>query len=194
MGKDKYSKRGNTSKSLVLILALVLVVGCVIGGTLAWLTAKSDPVKNMFTTSDIDITLEETTSDYKMIPGYAIKKDPKVTVIADSEECWLFVELKKSPNFDEYMTYDIGEGWTKGDGTDIPADVVYRKVKKGEIGTAFSVLKDDKVTVEETVTKDMMSDAKNDQPTLEFTAYASQLMKDADSEFSAAEAWKNVQP
>ncbi len=31
-------------------------------------------------------------------------------------------------------------------------------------------------------------------PTLTFTAYASQLYKSADVEFTAAEAWENVNP
>ena len=65
-------------KTLALLAALVLVIGCIIGGTLAWLTAKSDVVTNTFTTSDITVELKETTgTQYKMIPGYAIRKDPK---------------------------------------------------------------------------------------------------------------------
>ena len=47
-------------RTLALLVALVLVVGCIIGGTLAWLTAKTDAVVNTFTTSDIDVTLTET--------------------------------------------------------------------------------------------------------------------------------------
>ena len=38
-------------KTLALLLALVLLAGGVIGGTLAWLTDKTDPVKNTFTTA-----------------------------------------------------------------------------------------------------------------------------------------------
>lgn len=75
-------------KSLALLVAVVLVIGCVIGGTLAWLTDSTEQVKNTFTTSDIDITLTETTgTEYKMVPGYTIAKDPKATVLAGSEEC-----------------------------------------------------------------------------------------------------------
>lgn len=98
-------------KSFALILALVLVVGCVVGGTVAWLTATSDTVTNTFTTSDIKVQLKETKTNFKMIPGYTIEKDPKATVLAGSEECWLFVKLEKSTNFDSYLTYEMADGW-----------------------------------------------------------------------------------
>ena len=42
-------------KGLALVLALTLLVVCVVAGTLAWLTAKSDVVTNTFTTSDIKV-------------------------------------------------------------------------------------------------------------------------------------------
>ena len=100
-------------KSLALVLALAMIVVCVVGGTLAWLIDKTDPVKNTFTYGDINIKLEETdatvaadgsaTKEFKMIPGYAIDKDPKVTVKAKSDACWLFVKVEKSANFDDFM-------------------------------------------------------------------------------------------
>ena len=46
-------------KKVLSIVAVVLVLCCAIGGTLAWLTAKSDVVKNTFAPSGIDIKLEE---------------------------------------------------------------------------------------------------------------------------------------
>ena len=104
-------------KTIALLVAVSMIVGCVIGGTLAWLTHSTGPVTNTFTTSDITVTLEETTGkDYKMIPGYTIAKDPKVTVTTGSEECYLFVKMEKSNNFDIFMTYEIAEGWTALDG------------------------------------------------------------------------------
>lgn len=180
-------------KTLALVLALTLVVVGVVSGTLAWLTAQSDTVVNTFTTSDIKVELKETTgAEYKMIPGYTITKNPKATVLAGSEECYLFVKLDKSANFDDYLTYDIAEGWTKLDGVD---GVYYREVVTANIGTAYSVLKGDQVTVKGTVTKDQMNalDAAGAaKPTLTITAYASQLHKNATETFSASEAWANI--
>ena len=188
-------------KGLAMVLALVLLAVCTVSGTLAWLTAKSDTVVNTFTTSDIEVKLEETKGttvtggkEFKMIPGYDLEKDPKATVLAGSEECYLFVKLDKSTNFDDFLTYEMAEGWTL-----VPneTNVYFRKVLTADIGTAYSVLKGDQVTVKGSVTKEQMNalDAEGAvKPTLTITAYASQLYKSAGVEFTAAEAWANVTP
>ena len=191
-------------KGLAMVLALVLLAVCAVSGTLAWLTAKSDEVTNTFTASDIEVKLDETKGttvtggkEFKMIPGYTISKDPKATVLAGSEECYLFVKLDKSTNFDTYLEYFIADGWTKLDDV---ADTVYYRVVDGttnQIGKAYSVLKGDQVTVKDSVTKEQMNalDAAGaEKPTLTITAYASQLYKSAGEKFTAAEAWKNVNP
>lgn len=118
-----YEKRRSVSGRLfVLMLALVLVLGCAVGGTVAWLVAKTDPVVNTFTYGDINITLTETTGeDYKIIPGVDIGKDPKVTVKAGSEACWLFVKVEEEGTFvANKVTYSVDDGWTQGNDTDIP--------------------------------------------------------------------------
>lgn len=181
-------------KSLALVLALAMIVVCVVGGTLAWLTATTPEVKNTFTTSDVDITLTETTgTSYKMIPGYTIAKDPKVTVEAGSEKCYLFVKVAESDNFDSFMTYDMATGWTQGDGTDIPSNVYYREVETSTADQEFAVLKDNQVTVSGDVTKTMLNDlTENTYPTLTFTAYACQFNSSNGTPFTPAEAWANV--
>lgn len=186
-------------KTWVLVLALALVVMGVAAGTLAWLTAESGTITNTFTTSDIKVMLTETEEPYKMVPGYDIHKDPKTTVTKGSEECYLFVKLEKSKNFKAFMTYevDVTDGnWTRLTGTGITDtdEIYYRKVLAGNMGTAYSVLKDDKVTVRDTVTKAMMDDLKEQAyPTMTVTAYASQLYKNAAAEFTAIEAWNDIQ-
>lgn len=184
-------------KGLALVLALTLLVTGIVAGTLAWLTDKSGPVVNTFTTSDIKVELEEKTgSDYKMIPGYTISKDPKATVLAGSEECYLFVKLEKSANFDSYLTYEIADGWTELTGVTGVTGVYYRKILTANIGTGYPVLKDNQVTVKGSVTKAQMNalDAEGAaKPTLTVTAYASQLHKNATTDFTPAEAWANIQ-
>ena len=185
-------------KTLALLLSLVLVFGVIAGGTLAWLTAKSDTVTNTFTTSDIKVELKETTgASYKMIPGYTISKNPKATVLTGSEECYLFVKLEKSAGFDTYLEYAIASDWTQltkdKDGNDITDLIYYRQVLTADIGTAYSVLANDQVTVKSSVTKaDMNALTAQTYPTLTVTAYASQLHKNATEDFTAAEAWANV--
>lgn len=194
-------RRRNTLKPMLIAMAVVLLLGCVTGGTLAWLTASTTPVTNTFTTSNIDITLAETkggtNKEFKMIPGYTIEKDPKVTVVANSEDCWLFVKVEKSSNFGSFMTCEMATGWTQltdATGNDV-ANVFCRKVTASTADQPFDVLKNNQVSVLSTVTKaDMNALTSNTYPTLTVTAYASQLYRSAGLEFKAYEAWANVNP
>ena len=164
------------NKYLILFLSIAIVLSCTIGGSIAWLTSMTKPVVNTFTYGDINITLTETTTEYKMIPGQVVAKDPKVTVLAGSEDCWLFVKLEKSANYDDYLEAPvITNGWTQGTGT-IPENVYYREVTNHDTNDqAFPVLQDNVITVLSSVTKeDMMKLADGTKPTLIFTGYAVQ--------------------
>lgn len=175
-------------KIVLVVTALVLVLCCAIGGTLAWLIDTTNSVVNTFTYGDINIDLTETTgTEYKMVPGNTIEKDPTVTVKADSEACWLFVKVEESDNFDDFMTYSIATGWTALTGVD---GVYYREVAATTVDTEFSVLADDQVTVKDTVTKDDLTADDFTAPTLTFTAYA--VQKDAAT--TAAAAWAIANP
>lgn len=174
-------------KTLALVLALTLLVAGVVGGTLAWLTDQTAEVKNTFTVGDINIGLTETTTDYKMVPGNTIAKDPTVTVKANSEACWLFVKVTESENLDTFITYAIAEGWTALPGVD---GVYYREVPASAADQTFSVLKGDAVTVNNTVTKAMLTAKDFANPTLTFKAYAVQK----DNVASASDAWAKVNP
>ena len=173
-------------KKLTVSLAVLALVACMTAGaTLAWLTAKTSSVTNTFTYGDINIELAETTgTSYKMVPGNTIAKDPKVTVKANSEACWLFVKVEKSGNFDSFMEYGIADGWTKLDGVD---GVYYREVASPTDDTVFDVLKDNSVTVKTTVTKEQFNSLTSN-PTLTFTAYACQK----DNVSTATQAWNLV--
>ena len=50
-------------------------------------------------------------------------------------------------------------------------------------------MKDNKVTVLDSVTKEMMNDTGFTAPTLTFTAYATQLYKNNTDKFTPANAW-----
>lgn len=179
-------------KATIAVVALALVLCFAIGGTLAWLVDESDKVVNTFTYGDINIGLSETTGDeYKMIPGNDITKDPKVTVEANSEACWLFVKVEKSDNYADYLAnYTIADGWNELDGVD---GVYYREVNAdtAKAGTSYQVLKGNTVTVLDSVEKSDMEAIKNgtvDEPTLTFTAYAVQK----DGFDTAALAWAEI--
>lgn len=198
---SKRKKKGVSTKVFLSLLALVLVVGCAVGGTIAWLTATTDPVVNTFTYGKINIELTETTgAEYKIIPGVNISKDPKVTVKADSEACWLFVKVAEAnwPTFtvgeNRKVSYDIEAGWTQGDGTDIPTNVYYREVDAVTADKDFYVLAGDTtypngvVTVSENLTKVDIKDLTENHPQLIFTAYAVQK----DGIDTVADAWAKV--
>lgn len=183
-------RRSVSSRAFIALLALVLVIGCVAGGTVAWLVAKTEPVVNTFTYGDINITLAETTGEnYKIIPGKDIPKDPKVTVTAGSEDCWLFVKVVEEhwpaatlEDGTRMVSYAIADGWTKVEGQ---TNVYYREVKATDTVREFPVLNGNIVTVSDQLTK---GDILATPPTLTFTAYAVQQENIPD----AKTAWENA--
>lgn len=189
-------------KALVMTSAATLALTATIGGTLAWLIAE-DTVENTFTYGDINISLDETdsmldndnnpkTNTYEMVPGNSITKDPKVTVEADSEDCYLFVQLNKSDNFDNFMTYEVDANvWTALTGVE---NVYYKSVDKDVDDQEFSVLLGDKVNVKDGVTKEMLN-ALTDAtyPKLTITAYGVQRDADIDAIDTVEEAWALTQ-
>ena len=193
MNNGKYAKRrgGVATKTLIVALAVMLVVGCAVGGTLAWLTDTTDQVTNTFTVGNIDIGLAETKDNFKMVPGATISKDPKVTVKAGSEACWLFVKVTESDNLDSFISYSVDSNWTALTGV---SGVYYREVPDQTTATTdvgYSVLTNDQVTVKDTVTKDMMdaiTAGEATAPTLTFEAYAIQKKGFT----TAAAAWNEV--
>lgn len=178
----------NKKKILSLVMVLALVLGT-IGGTLAWLTDKTEPVVNTFTVGQVDVSLAESENPYKMIPGTTLAKDPKVTLERGSEDAWLFVKVTKTEGFDNYIEYALGENWKQltVDGAAVAG--VYYYDADVTAGTPISVLAGDQVKVKETVTNEMMVTAKETAPKLTFEAYAVQKAKNNTEKFTAEEAW-----
>ena len=200
-----------SGKLVVAMLAVTLLIGCAIGGTVAWLTAKTEAVVNTFTYGDINIDLWETKdgmhtesrlnengyvvnarSDLKIIPGVDLPKDPTVNVKAGSEACWLFVKVEKNGTFvTDKVTYAIDNTvWTQLDNV---AGVYYKKTDTLTASdTNYNILQDKKVTVSQELTKGEINSIEEGQknPTLTFKAYAVQL----DAAQTAAGAWAIANP
>ena len=169
-------------KIFIGILAAVCAVAVAAGATLAILIAVSGPVENTFTIGDIRLTLTETTGQsYDLLPGATVNKDPKVTVLGGSVSCRLFVRITKSAGFDDYVTYAIEDGWTHLGGYD---GVYYRDVKSSNSDLSFYVLKDNLVTVKDTITEEKMSNI-TITPSMALEAYAVQ----SEGVDTALEAW-----
>ncbi len=220
-------------KIIVTCLALVLAIVASITGTLAWLTAKTSEVTNTFTVGDINITLieheydsanpsqakkvdnkmvEKNVQNYKLIPGTVYFKDPTVTVKANSEKCYLFVEFTETNSPGNYLTYTSNlsktdSGWTRGTGTTgtdvngVPTNVWFRTVEASKTDTTFELLDSNKVTVKNTIVKrpadatgetdasgNYYMPASTAQPSLNYKAYAIQ----SDNIANEAIAWQNV--
>lgn len=135
------ARKSLSRKALVVLSLMMVLVLAAVGGTVAWLTAKTGTITNTFTVGDIDIDLYEhlrntdgslktgitdtdvTRSgidDYKIIPGVDLNKDPTVVVKAGSEACWVFVKVEETawPQVKEddettlKIAYAIDSAWT----------------------------------------------------------------------------------
>ncbi|MGN0185382.1 MAG: SipW-dependent-type signal peptide-containing protein [Aristaeellaceae bacterium] len=204
-------KRKIRNRRIAMTVALVLVVALVsVGGTIAWLTAKTEAVTNTFTVGDINIDLTETWNadskddddvdndhwEAKLVPGNTYAKDPKVTVEADSEACWLFVHVVDANNTITGLTGSVvqysvltgSDSWTA-----VPdhAGYYYRQVNATDAaaGVSYNVLTgstanaDGEVKINDDLTKEMMKNITT--PTITITAAA---VQSANVE-TLAEAW-----
>lgn len=195
------------SKALAVVLAAVLILGGIVGSTMAWLMAETDDVVNTFTYGDINIGLDESVRDedgnpvdedgdgipdrttsgeeFEMIPGQEIEKDPLLTVKAESEDAWVFVKMVeavkatvdgKEMTFGDYMTYEMDAAWTQlTDANGDPVEGVYfcKVLQNNDADTELTVIKDNKIQVLDTVTKEMLNSLE-EEPTLTITGYAVQ--------------------
>ena len=58
--KDEHvEKRSHAKKPLAALVALVLILGAVVGGTLAYLAARTDAIVNTFNPAKVGITVDE---------------------------------------------------------------------------------------------------------------------------------------
>lgn len=180
-------------KILAIALSCVILVTGAISGAIAYLTHQTTEKENVFVVGDINLTLEESDNlDLTLIPGTTIKKDPVITVNADSVDCYVFVTVKKTENFDKFATYSMANGWTKYTGStydelDEGCDVYYRTVSSATTDQSFSVLANDSVTVID-FDKSTVKDYGSTQPKLTFTGYAVQKEGCASEEI----AWATI--
>ena len=75
---EHVEKRSHAKKPLAALVALVLILGAVVGGTLAYLAAHTDAIVNTFTAAKVDITVEENFDG-------STKKDVKIKNNGDTE-------------------------------------------------------------------------------------------------------------
>lgn len=180
--------------SVFVMLALTMVVGCAVDGTVAWLVSQSESSVSTFTLGDINIELAEESGSQplKIIPGVEIRRSLKVTVEPNSEACWLFVKVEGTnwshfpdANGTAKVSYSVNvpNDWKALEGN---PGVYYREVPAENAKYGVSYLVTGVVAVSEELTKaEINSIASGTQPRLSFTAYAVQR----DGIGDAATAW-----
>ena len=157
--------------ALVAIVAACIILSLSTGATVAYLASRTSTLEYIFTYGNVSITLAESAAtQYLILPGSDIPKDPTVTVRAGSEDCWLFFKAEKTSDFDRYMTYTPAEGWTALPGE---TGVYYRRVDATAEDLSFPLMEGNKVTVRDTLTEEELR-AVSVLPKLTFTAYAIQ--------------------
>lgn len=184
-------------KTLTVLLALVLVIAMSVAGTMAYLTS-SDEVVNTFTVGNVKITLDEADVDnstdgkdrdqansYKLIPGHEYAKDPIVHVDANSENCWLFVQVDNQIAAIEDADKSVASQMANNDWTVVDAtNNVY--AYKDIVSANANVPVFTTFTVAGTVDNTTLATYNN--KTIVVTAYAVQ----ADGFATAALAWSNT--
>ena len=202
-------------RTIALLLAVVMLFGATVGGTIAWLTAKTNEVNNTFVVGDIEIDLDEAevingvvttpekrvkANEYKMIPGATYFKDPTVHVLEGSEECYVFVEVIETNNTyntdDKVIQYTVDTtNWelveTTTEGNVVTTVYMYKEtLEAGESTESVLAITDEvSITVNCDVTKTELEamDEGSTEPELDFVAYA--IQKDNLTVTAAADIW-----
>ena len=202
-----YAKKNSGKKVIVLLLAIVMLIGCAIGGTVAYLTTKTDAVVNTFVAGNIG-TLELDESDtttqtadgkniYIIIPGKDITKDPKITYTPattnDVGNVYIFVEVaggswKYDSASSKFVAGDLS--WTVASGWQHLKDNVFYMTTAAPVSDQ-AFIANNTISVANTITKDTMANAVTNASGLTFTAYAIQA-EGFTGASAAADAWAAV--
>ena len=192
------------SRKIVLgAVVMILVIAMSVAGTIAYLTSKTETVKNTFTIGNVTIKLDEhkikdeyaeelledivLSNEYKLLPGHTYLKDPTVHVHAESEDCWLFVKVTNgiaaievaAADGDTIVEQMAALGWTLVEGT---TDVyAYKETVSG--GADVKVF--DSFTIAGDADISGYATENNDSAVIEIIAYAVQ----ADGFTTSAAAW-----
>ena len=202
-----------SKKALALMMALVLVVGCAVGGAVAWLTEKTEPVTNTFTPGRLveekaDFSLMEhvavrgengayaltqeltTANTYSVLPGVNLPKDPFIS-LKNVEEAYLYVEVVDA--LPETLTYAMDTNWValKDGATAVTGphggEIYAWNVKLPAVTDAkiYNILKDKQIVVSSSFTAPVDVPADYTE-TLSFYGYLAQ----GAGQDTALSAWK----
>lgn len=191
-------------KTIALLMAGVLAVGCVVGGSLAWLVSTPGAVTNTFTVGDINATLDEAPVDangdktdgprvtenaYTVIPGDSIDKDPTVHILKGSEKCYVFVCIDDQMNaaLTGCAEYTPATNWTKVEENGSKTVYKYNTVVDASAAQQ-DLLVFDGVTIDgEKVTKETIETLTGKKIIVNAFAYQAENVTEADAQAAALE-------
>lgn len=105
-------------KIAALITSLALVGVVVVGGTLAYLTAQTETVENVFTVGNVSIDVEE--PDWnpddadELYPGAEVKKNPQIKNIGKNSG-YMVMEVSGVADMTDFAVSYGEENWNKED-------------------------------------------------------------------------------
>lgn len=175
-------------KTAVIVTAFVLLLGCFVGGTVAYLISSTGTITNTFTVGNVDIDLTEHIGSangtlvsaggsqaLKGVPGSELFKDPTVTVKANSEKCYLFVKIVVANNkvgSTDIINYTLNTtGWTALSGVE---NVYYRIQDATSTDVSYGLITNNSVTINSELTHEQVSSIST-KPTMTFKAAAVQF-------------------
>lgn len=199
----------NIKRTLITVLAMLLVCVLSVSVTLAYLYDKSATVINTFSVGNVKITLDEadvddsdddgsttdrdTENNYKLVSGATLDKDPTVHVSKYSEESYVFVEVivdadvaavLESTGEKSIAAQMTANGWTKLEGNIYSYNTTVTGLgKPADVDLPIFTT----ITVKSTATGEQLAAAADDDITI--TAYAIQ----ADGLASASAAWEALE-
>ena len=128
-------------KTVALCAALAALLLLTVPSTVSYLTASSGKVVNTFAAGAIQLTLNEakvdgngnsvedavrvTENNYSIVPGATLCKDPTVTVLEGSVECYVFLYVD-NPLPSQYFTVNYSSDWLEVSTSDTATLYVYK--------------------------------------------------------------------
>jgi hypothetical protein len=178
-------------KAIIIIAAVIVVLAAGITSTIAWITSTTGPLDNKFTIGDVNITLTEPdfVQNSKLVPGKTIKKDPKVTVKANSEPCYVFVKIETTADLAACVGYTVDPAWTPLTGH---TGVYWQTAESKASDADLPVLANNQITVSGSITKADLAKIDVSADSMKITAYAIQqnyLTSGGTAVTDAAGAW-----
>ncbi len=199
--------KNRTTKILAIALAVVTLALAACIGTLAWLYDTKTIAAESFTVGEVYISVNDVSdATLHIVPGDTDELKPQVTVEAGSEPAYVFVKANESmgdlsvangETFASYITYSFdATNWKEVPGE---AGVYYTTVGGAtdtlKVGEAIDILTDDSVTYVENVTNAQLKAVQDggEAPSLGFTVYACQQLKDKDNLHTVELAWTIIE-